>query len=398
MGRVGVVAERLGTRSGTCPAPEAGLTIRIPWEATPEGHRSSDDVWSQGRASGRVTKVLRCGDGRVDGSRRWSQGVVYGRLEHVFESRAALMVDRVESAALLALTEAATAARVHWYEIADLVEQVGSAVTLVNGEAELYDRRDLDIAARVRDQVDQGMTDKWSATIEKLLADEATRLVTVLDDEYPANLRRIYNRPPFLFVRGTLRDEDARSVAVVGTRKASPEGRAQARHLATELARRGVTVVSGLAAGIDSEAHTAALNAGGRTLAVMGTGIDRVYPAENRELAARVPKQGALVSQFWPGAPPRAENFPLRNVVSSGIAMGTVVVEASGKSGARMQARLALEHGKRLFLVEPLVLQEQWAQDYAERPGATVVKGVEDVLTVLDAEQAAETTAQLSFF
>jgi DNA processing protein len=220
----------------------------------------------------------------------------------------------------------------------------------------------------------------------------------VLDENYPSNLRRVYNRPPFLFVRGTLNPGDERSVAVVGTRKASPEGREQARQLATELARRGVTVVSGLAAGIDTEAHTATLAAGGRTLAVMGTGIDRVYPAENRALAERIPAQGAVVSQFWPGSPPRKENFPLRNVVSSGIAMGTVVVEANGVSGARMQARLALEHGKRLFLVEPLVLQEKWAQDYAKRPGATVVKSVDDVLRVLDAEVVADTAPQLSLF
>jgi DNA processing protein len=128
----------------------------------------------------------------------------------------------------------------------------------------------------------------------------------------------------------------------------------------------------------------------------MGTGIDRVYPKENVELAALIPTHGVLVSQFWPGAPPRAENFPLRNAVSSGIAMGTVVVEAHGRSGARMQARLALEHGKRLFLVKPLVLQEEWAQRYAERPGATVVESVDDVLTVLDREVSAERSAQLS--
>jgi DNA protecting protein DprA len=130
--------------------------------------------------------------------------------------------------------------------------------------------------------------------------DETTSLVSVLDDEYPRNLRRIYNRPPFLFVRGALDNTDERSVAVVGTRRASPDGLSQAAHLAGELARRGVTVVSGLARGIDTAAHTAALDAGGRTLAVMGTGIDRVYPAENAELAQRIPEQGALVSQFWP--------------------------------------------------------------------------------------------------
>lgn len=308
------------------------------------------------------------------------------------------MTDRREQSALLALTEAATVAGVHWYEVADLVEVVGSAAEVVEGSPTLYERREAAIASALRGQVTPATVDAWDRALDRLLDDAGTRLVTVLDDDYPTNLRRIYNRPPFLFVRGTLAAADERSVAVVGTRRASPEGRAQARQLATELARRHVTVVSGLAAGIDTAAHGGALDAGGRTVAVMGTGIDRVYPADNGDLAARIPEQGALISQFWPGAPPRAENFPLRNVVSSGIAMGTVVVEASGRSGARMQARLALDHGKRLFLVEPLVLHEQWARDYAERPGAVVVKSVEDVLTVLEAEQAADTAAQLTFF
>lgn len=308
------------------------------------------------------------------------------------------MTERLEHAALLALTEAATAAKVHWYEVADLVELAGSATSVAEGTASFYEDRELELAKALGGQVTKWMVEAWAEKLGRLLEDGETRLVTILDEPYPRNLRRIYNRPPFLFVRGTLTAGDERSVAVVGTRRASPEGRRQARHLATELAGRGVTVVSGLAVGIDTEAHTAALDAGGRTIAVMGTGIDRVYPAENGGLAGRIPARGALLSQFWPGAPPRAENFPLRNVVSSGVAMGTVVVEASGKSGARMQARLALEHGKRLFLVEPLVLHEQWARDYAGRPGTTVVKSVDDVLTVLEAEETAERAAQLSFF
>ena len=119
----------------------------------------------------------------------------------------------------------------------------------------------------------------------------------------------------------------------------------------------------------------------------MGTGIQRVYPAENRELAARIVEAGgALVSQFWPDAPPTRYSFPMRNVVMSGMAVGTVVVEASSTSGAKMQARLALDHGKRLFLVESLVMHEKWARDYAERPGATVVKSVDDVLVALESE------------
>jgi DNA processing protein len=139
-----------------------------------------------------------------------------------------------------------------------------------------------------------------------------------------------------------------------------------------------------LARGIDTSAHTAALDANGRTVAVVGHGIlTAVYPKENRELAEKVSTQGAIVSQFWPDAPPRSMNFPMRNVVMSGMAMGTVVIEASATSGSKMQARLALEHGKRLFLLDSLVKSQEWAQRYAERPGVTVVRDLDDVLEVI---------------
>ncbi len=240
------------------------------------------------------------------------------------------------------------------------------------------------------------MVEHWANVIERTLAERPnTRLLTVLDDGYPQNLRRVYDRPPFLFVRGTLQDDDSRSVAIVGTRRASDAGRVLARDMAAALAERGVTVISGMAAGIDTEAHIAALDAGGRTIAVMGTGIDRVYPKENAALAERIAESGALLSQFWPGAPPRRSNFPLRNVVTSGVAVGTIVIEASATSGAKMQARLALEHGKRLFLIESLVLQEEWAQRYRSRRGAQVVHGVEDVVAALESDREPVTELQL---
>jgi DNA processing protein len=211
------------------------------------------------------------------------------------------------------------------------------------------------------------------------------RLVTVLDEGYPLNLQEVFNRPPFLFLRGDLQPQDSRAVAVVGTRQASEEGRAQARALASGLAEQGVTVLSGLARGIDTAAHEGALAAGGRTVAVLGAGIRQpIYPAENRGLARRILAQGALVSQFWPDAPPTQATFPLRNITMSGLALGTVVVEAHGQSGASLQARRCLEHGKRLFLVRSLVLREDWARRYAEHPGVLVVDSAVDVIDVLD--------------
>jgi DNA processing protein len=209
------------------------------------------------------------------------------------------------------------------------------------------------------------------------------RLVTVLDDDYPANLRLIPNLPPFLFVRGDVRDADIRSVAVVGTRDASPAGIRRAQRMSKLLVEREVTVVSGLARGIDTAAHRAAIESGGRTIAVLGTGITKCYPAENRELAEEITRHGALVSQFWPTRSPGRDTFPRRNIVTSGLSQGTVVIEASGTSGAKMQARLALEHGKKVFLLRSLVMAQKWAQTYVQTRGAIEVAAVDEVVQYL---------------
>jgi DNA processing protein len=226
-------------------------------------------------------------------------------------------------------------------------------------------------------------------------------LVTVLDPEYPANLRLVPNLPPFLFVRGELRDEDVRSVAVVGTRDASEAGLRRAQRMSQMLVERGVTVISGLARGIDAAAHRAALDAGGRTIAVFGTGITKCYPSENRGLAEEITGHGALVSQFWPTRSPGKDTFPRRNVVTSGLSQGTVVIEASRTSGAKMQARLALEHGKKVFLVKSLVTDQQWAKDYVAKRGAIEVADVDEVIRHLAApervRQAGEQRQQLTF-
>jgi DNA processing protein len=214
-------------------------------------------------------------------------------------------------------------------------------------------------------------------------ADAGARLVTVLDDDYPANLRLIPNLPPFLFILGDGPTfQDLRSVCVVGTRVASELGLRQASRMARLLTDAEVTVVSGLAKGIDTAAHRAALDHGGRTLAVIGTGITRTYPAENKALAAEIRRNCAVVSQFWPTASPAQWTFPRRNAVMSGIAQGTVVIEASSTSGAKMQARLALEHGKRVFLLKSLITDQEWARKYLDR-GAIEVDDVDQVLEQL---------------
>jgi len=288
--------------------------------------------------------------------------------------------DLRERAAVLALVSVTER---EWHRTAALIEEAGGAVRLLAPRSPRPDAFD---AAEIDAMVAKVTPDVVNRYVELIqsLAGQGIRTVTVLDHDYPVNLREVYNRPPMLFIKGDFRDADQRAVAVVGTRNASRAGVELARLITGQLAKRGITVLSGLARGIDAAAHEATLEAGGRTVAVMGTGINQVYPPENRDLAARIHAQGALVSQFWPDAPPTRYSFPLRNVVMSGMSIGTVVIEAGSTSGAKMQARFALEHGKRLFLVESLVMQQDWARRYAKRPGTVVVRSADQIVGVVE--------------
>jgi len=274
-----------------------------------------------------------------------------------------------------------------WVEYAELVEERGSVAAVLedelspSGQTSLFPDQADDGIRQVADQhhlISQARADldRWSA--------EGMHLVTVLDRGYPPNLRAVHDRPPMVFVAGHLTREDARGVAVVGARKASPAGAQRAAVIAERLVDHGYTVVSGLAAGIDTAAHTAALTRGGRTVAVIGTGLGRSYPRENAPLQKRIASECAVVSQFWPDSPPSRRSFPMRNAVMSGIALATVVVEASDTSGARMQARLALAQGRPVFLLAPLVERQEWARDYAARPGTHVVSEPEEITTVVE--------------
>jgi DNA processing protein len=301
------------------------------------------------------------------------------------------VTDLLEQAALLALV---SHSRQQWHTIATLVEEAGSAIKLLHGEQPQLNGVATRYAEPLSEHVAPHEIDHYADQIKAWTTD-GVRLLTVLDDDYPANLREVYNHPPFLFVRGRLVPDDTRAIAVVGTRHPSEDGVAQAQLLAGDLAKQRVTVVSGMALGIDTAAHQAALDARGRTLAVFGTGINRLYPAANQDLAARILQQGAQLSQFWPDAPPTKSSFPMRNVVTSGLALGTVVVEAHGTSGASMQARLCLEHGRHLFLLRRLVAQEDWARRYARRAGVTVIDTADEVLAVVD--EVLDPPEQLSF-
>jgi DNA processing protein len=214
-------------------------------------------------------------------------------------------------------------------------------------------------------------------------ADQGWRLMTILDEDYPARLRAIHQAPPVLFARGTVARDDV-AVSVVGSRHASPRGLDIAVGVARELAARGVTVLGGLALGIDAAAHRAALEAGGRTVGVIGTGIDRAYPASNRELQEQIAERGLVLSQFWPGAAPQRHNFLMRNATMSGYGLATVVVEAGEQSGSRAQARIAVEHGRPVILTSLVVAGNDWARALVGRPGVHVAGRLQAVLDVVD--------------
>lgn len=225
--------------------------------------------------------------------------------------------------------------------------------------------------------------DQWGAVDAELeqIVRAGVRLVTQADSEYPKNLTHIHDPPPFVYIRGSLEPQDQVAVAIVGARSASPYGRDVTRQLARDLAHRRVTVVSGLARGIDAEAHRAALEAGGRTIGVLGSGLDVLYPSEHRRLAQDMTQHGAVISEFALGSQPEAGNFPYRNRVISGLSLGTVVIEAAEKSGSLITARCALEQNREVFAVPGHITasRSRGPHDLIKQ-GAKLVEGVEDIL------------------
>jgi DNA processing protein len=213
------------------------------------------------------------------------------------------------------------------------------------------------------------------------LAALGAEMLTQADPRFPAQLRQIPYPPSYLFIKGTLEPEDALALALVGTRGPSYYGLKTCRALARALVGRGVTVVSGLARGIDTAAHQGALEAGGRTLAVLGCGLDVVYPPENRQLYRKIPEHGALISEFFPGTPPEAKNFPLRNRLISGLSLGVVVVEAGLQSGTQITVRHALDQGREVFAVPgPIDSPTSAGPHHLIQAGAKLIGGVEDIL------------------
>jgi DNA processing protein len=225
---------------------------------------------------------------------------------------------------------------------------------------------------------------QWARRLAQLLAARpALRIIDVTDPDYPANLRRVPGRPVLLFVEGKLLEADRRAVAIVGSRHASATGLRAAAEAAAGLVKLGFTIVSGLAKGIDSAAHNAALDAGGRTIAVIGTGIDRVFPEENATLTRRIRAQGALISQFPPGQGPTKTTFPARNAVIAGLSLGSVLIEAKKWSGSRIETDRSLEQGRPVFVWASVMAHQPWVTRFASTPGVHLVESVDQVAAIL---------------
>ena len=223
------------------------------------------------------------------------------------------------------------------------------------------------------------------------MAKYGVKALTVRDPLYPARLKEIYDYPPVLYVRGTLLPEDEWCVAVVGTRRATVYGRQVTEEFVADLARNKITIVSGLAKGVDTIAHKTALDAGGRSLAVFASGLDTVYPAENAELARRLIKQGALVSEYPLGIKPRADNFPRRNRILSGLCLGTLVIEAGETSGAMITAHMALEQDREVFAVPGSILSPaSKGTNQLIQEGAKLVRDYTDILEELNLTAVAQ--------
>lgn len=238
--------------------------------------------------------------------------------------------------------------------------------------------------AKLRAGVD---LEKIWAQIEK----QNINILTWEDELYPPRLKEIEQPPPVIYVRGEITLDDHYAVAIVGTRRITPYGRQITEELASFLAGQGITVISGLARGVDAVAHSAALKAGGRTIAVLGSGVDKVYPPEHAQMAEKMMNQGAVVSDYAVGTPPDSSNFPPRNRIISGLSMATVVVEAGETSGALITAEFAAEQGREVFAVPGNILAPQSkGTNKLIQNGAHPLLSPQDLMQALNLTRAGE--------
>jgi DNA processing protein len=247
------------------------------------------------------------------------------------------------------------------------------------------------MAAGLRGSVAQsiasGCTFEDAVDQQRLMETAGVDLLPYSDPRYPQHLRDIFDPPLVLFVRGRTELLDRVALGVVGTRRPTPYGVAAAERLAHELSAAGMVIASGMARGIDTAAHRAALEAGGDTLAVFGCGLDHIYPAENRKLAEQIGERGLLVSEYPMACPAHPQNFPTRNRIVSGLSFGVLVVEGAQYSGSAITARLAMEQGREVFAVPGNITSKMsWAPNLLIKQGAKLVQAAEDVLAEMTPE------------
>ena len=237
------------------------------------------------------------------------------------------------------------------------------------------------LGEKVADEIRKGPQKEMVERELSLLERAGGKIITLKDDDYPRRLKDIYDPPALLYVRGELRREDELAVAIVGSRKTAPYGRWMTEKIGEDLARHGVTVVSGMARGIDSLAHKGAIQGGGRTIAVLGCGVDVIYPSENRSLFHQIIEQGAILSEFPMGSPPEGGHFPKRNRIISGLSIGVVIVQASAESGSLITAGYALEQGREVFAVPGNVgVEGSRGTNQLIKDGAKLVESSDDIL------------------
>ncbi len=264
-----------------------------------------------------------------------------------------------------------------------LVNHFGDPESVIAaGERELIAVEGIDHSTARKIISSGGFEKEIQTQLSRLNRSEA-RLITFWDKDYPENLKRIYDPPVLLFTRGAISNVDKYSIAVVGTRNPTTYGKRIAEKFAAELSEQGITVVSGLARGIDTIAHSTSVRSGGRTIAVLGSGVDVIYPGENRRLAEQMIVSGALVSEYYMGAKPDAMNFPRRNRIISGMTLGTILVETDINGGAMITAGTALDQNREVFAV-PGNLLERKSRGTNKLIKEGQAKLVEDVSDVID--------------
>ncbi|OGL47824.1 MAG: DNA protecting protein DprA [Candidatus Schekmanbacteria bacterium RBG_16_38_10] len=225
----------------------------------------------------------------------------------------------------------------------------------------------------------------------RLIKENNVEVLTLDSPEYPVALKTIYNPPPVLYVKGSIKDFE-NGIAIVGSRNPTFYGKAITEKLTVELVAKGFAIVSGMARGIDTVAHSSAIEKGGKTIAVLGSGLNMIYPQENSRLAENISKSGAVISEFPMKMPPHRENFPVRNRIISGLSIGTLVIEASEKSGALITAKQALEQGREVFAIPGNVnSRNSKGTNALIKEGAKLVEDVEDIISELNLPQKSKT-------